>query len=192
MHADLESELNPHIALPLIFLHKASHTTRALSLAAVVDAFRMRAWRWSPPWLLPSPPLPTSHSCAPLARPPPPLFFAGSFHIEGCTNPKKKKEKEEREGEGSGRKGHRPMASLVVDLLLCCLALDGARAGWGGRRRRRSELGCHGSVRVRCSGSALATCFSGYPSGNYVGAATSGRCGREKRERGGIKRGREG
>lgn len=67
---------------------------------------------------------------------------------------RKKKEKEEREGEGSGRKGHRPLASLVVDLLLCCLALDGARAGWGGRRRRRSELGCHGSVRVRRSGSA--------------------------------------
>nr|BAD03154.1 hypothetical protein [Oryza sativa Japonica Group] len=48
VHADLESELNPHIALPLIFLHKASHTTRALSLAAVVDAFRMRAWSGYP------------------------------------------------------------------------------------------------------------------------------------------------
>jgi hypothetical protein len=46
--------------------------------------------------------------------------------------------------------------------------------------------------RTTAMGCALATCFSGYPSGNYVGAATSGRCGREKRERGGIKRGREG
>lgn len=97
MHADLESELNPHIALPLIFLHKASHTTRALSLAAVVDAFRMRAWRWSPPWLLPSPPLPTSHSCAPLARPPPPFSSpARSTSKDAQIQRKKKKKKREK------------------------------------------------------------------------------------------------
>lgn len=98
MHADLESELNPHIALPLIFLHKASHTTRALSLAAVVDAFRMRAWRWSPPWLLPSPPLPTSHSCAPLARPPPPPpFLRRLVPHRRMHKSKEKKKKKKRE-----------------------------------------------------------------------------------------------
>lgn len=96
MHADLESELNPHIALPLIFLHKASHTTRALSLAAVVDAFRMRAWRWSPPWLLPSPPLPTSHSCAPLARPPPPFLRRLVPHRRMHKSKEKKRKRRER------------------------------------------------------------------------------------------------
>lgn len=80
-----------------------------------------------------------SHSYAPLAHPP----HVPLSSPERCTDLKKKKEKEEREGEESGRKGHWRAASLVVDLLLCCLALDGAHAAGaaGGRgEQRRSEL----------------------------------------------------
>lgn len=212
MHADLESELNPHIALPLIFLHKASHTTRALSLAAVVDAFRMRAWRWSPPWLLPSPPLPTSHSCAPLARPPPPPFLRRLVPHRRMHKSKEKKRKRRERRRRKWKKRTPPdgiprrrSTPLLPRPRRCSCGL-GRSAAEAERARVSRECarttqwqrrdGWHHTQmvwrRTTAMGCALATCFSGYPSGNYVGAATSGRCGREKRERGGIKRGREG
>lgn len=86
-----------------------------------------------------------SHSYAPLAHPPHvPLSSPGR-----CTDLKKKKEKEEREGEESGRKGHWRAASLVVDLLLCCLALDGAHAAGAAGEAERARWGGGGGPEAK-------------------------------------------